>query len=87
MLSVKTYHCFDRYYDLCGSTKKSAGLDPGALTLQEGVVVLREATRSSIQFCTSSDNHATLQAPSLIRCGNWPAASRRAICWKLYGTP
>ena len=47
----------------------------------------RVATRSSIQLCTSSDNHATLQAPSRTRLGNWPAASRRAICAKLYGTP
>ena len=47
----------------------------------------RVATRSSIQLCTSSDNHATLQAPSRILFGNWPAASRRAICAKLYGTP
>ena len=47
----------------------------------------RLATRSSIQLCTSSDNHATLQAPSRIRLGNWPAASRRAICAKQYGTP
>jgi hypothetical protein len=44
-------------------------LDTGAPTLQEGDVELRDATRSSIQLCTSSDNHATLQAPSLIRCG------------------
>ena len=47
----------------------------------------RVATRSSIQFCTSSANHATLQAPSRTRLGNWPAASRRAMCAKLYGTP
>src|ERR1700722_3845179 len=47
----------------------------------------RFATRSSIQFCTSSDSHATLQAPSRTRVGNWPAASNRAICAKLYGTP
>src|SRR5262249_54762264 len=36
----------------------------------------REAIHSSI----SSSNHATPQAPSLTREGNWPAASRRAIC-------
>jgi hypothetical protein len=47
----------------------------------------RFATRSSIQFCTSWDSHATLQAPSRIREGNRPAASSRAICAKLYGTP
>ena len=47
----------------------------------------RVATRSSIQLCTSSANHATLQAPSRTRLGNWPAASRRAMCAKQYGTP
>lgn len=66
---------------------KGPGLDAGALTLQEGDVVLREATRSSIHSCTSSHNHATLQAPSRTLVGNRPAASRRAICAKLYGMP
>jgi hypothetical protein len=48
--------------------------------------VLRRATRSSIQFRTSAASHAILQAPSRTRLGNWPAASRRAIWAKLYGT-
>jgi hypothetical protein len=62
-------------------------LDAAAPALQEGDGMARFATRSSIQFCTSSDSHATLQAPSRTRMGNWPVASNRAICAKLYGTP
>ena len=62
-----------------GRVKKMKGVWCGSQTPRPvgrkcQCAVSRLATRSSIQRCTSSDTHATRQAPSHTRWGNWPAA-------------
>src|ERR1700720_3318056 len=54
---------------------------------QKGACDYAARGREAFHSSTSSSNHATRQAPSMIRFGKCPAFSRLAMCANEYGIP
>jgi len=65
----------------CRQEKKPPVATPRAAPSQEASLSSSGGTREPIQASTAEQCHATLQAPSCIRRGNFPTFSSRAICW------